>query len=181
MGFFQALITERVSKTFAAEAESVVHLCRSYGPAERSELKVCMLLAFASFAAEAEKTGDNTIFKIREAMESSQPRSLLDMGLLSRYTSKLIAAQKQAHATPNYISSMMAAGIPIWIVSIRALSHESVLPHARQLWEILHNSDSLAVYAHVNAIARMLDTEPMVDTLLRMRSTFSTPKMYKPS
>jgi hypothetical protein len=178
MGFIKDFLASKVDKTLESEAESVVKVCRSYGPTERSELKVCMLLALATFATEAEKTGDDTFFKILEAMESGGLLSSAEKGMASAYTIKLISAQKQAHASPSHIVNMIAAGIPIWIVSIRALSNASVLPHARQLWSILQDSDTLTVYDRVAEVASRLGTEPIADVLLRVRSSFSTPKLF---
>jgi hypothetical protein len=139
-----------------------------------------MLLALAALVTEAEKTGDDSIFKILEAMDSGGLLSTAELGMLSAYTMKLITAQKLAHASPNQITNLMAAGIPVWIVSIRALSHVSVLPYARQLWAILQDSDALTVYDRVSEIASRLGTQPIVDVLLRIRSSFSTPKLLNP-
>lgn len=179
MGFIKDFFASKVNTTFEREAESVVRVCRSYGPMERIELKVCMVLALATLATEAKNSGDDTFYKILEAMDNGRLLSSQELGMLSIYTIKLIEAQKLAHASTNHITNLMAAGIPIWIVSIRALSHVSVLPHARQLWAILQDSDALTVHNRISEIASRLGTQPIVDVLLRVRS-FSTPKLFSP-
>lgn len=180
MGFLNNFFASKVNPTFENEAERVVQVCKSYGPIERGELKVCMLMALATFAADAQKTGDETIFKILETMDSGTPPDSAELEMQSTYTMKLIEAQKQAHASPSPIVKLVAAGIPVWIVSIRALSHAAVLPHARQLWSILQDSDALTVYDRIGEIASRLGSEPVVDILLRIRSTFSTPQLFNP-
>jgi hypothetical protein len=180
MGFIKDFFASKVNSVFESEAASVVRVCQSYGPTERTELKVCMLLALATLVTESKKTGDESIFKILEAMDSCDPISSAELGMLSTYTMKLITAQKLAYGSNNHITNLMAAGIPIWIVSIRALSHVSVLPYARQLWGILQDSDGLTVYDSVSAIANRLGTQPIVAVLLRIRSSFSTPKIFNP-
>lgn len=180
MGFINNFITSKVSLTFEKEAASIVQICRSYGPLERIELKVCMLLVLATLAAEADQTGDETFFKILEAMESCKPLERDELPMLSIYTMKLIQMQKQAHLSSNKTVKLIASGIPVWIVSIRSLSHVAVLPYARQIWSILQNSDTLEVYDRIGELAGQLGQQKVADILLRIRSTFGTPSIFIP-
>jgi hypothetical protein len=169
-----------VNETFESDAERTVRVCQSYGPQERTDLKICVILALATLVTEAKKTGDESFFVLLEAMDCGRQISSKELGMTSTYTLKLITAQRLGHASTNQVTKLMAAGIPIWIVSIRALSHVSVLPYARQLWEILQDSDALTVHNVITGIASKLGREPVVDVLLRVKS-FSTPKLFIPS
>lgn len=80
MGFIKDFFSSKVNQTFESEAANVVRVCQSYGPKERCELKVSMLLALATFATEAKETGDESIFEILEAMNSDRRLSTAELG-----------------------------------------------------------------------------------------------------
>lgn len=178
MGFLKNIFAPMVDNSFVSDAQKTLSVCRSYGPQERAELKVCTLLALATMVSDSQQQGDKTIELVLEAMDVGKKLSDQEIGLLSQFTMKLISMQKRAYRSDSRILNLLSGGVPIWIVSIRALSYVSVLPYARELWSILQDSDSLTVFDEVEAIANLLRGQPVAEVLNRLNSIFSTPNLF---
>ena len=127
---------------------------------------------------DSKQQGDKTIELVLEAMDVGKKLSNQEIGLLSQFTVKLISMQKRAYSADSHILNILSAGVPIWIVSIRALSHVSVLPYAREIWAILQDSDSLTVYDEIKVIAHALRGQPVAEVLNRLNNIFSTSNLF---
>lgn len=178
MGILKSIFGSSVEKSFVGDAKRVVSVCQSYGPLERGDLKACvtMALAFCILDSEAEK--DQSIHLALESMEAGRRLSDNEVGLLSKYNLRLMSLQRQAHQSKSPINNRIASGIPVWIVSIRALMYVSVLPHAREVWTILQDGDALRAYDEIDRAMRQLGAHPLGAALERVGSLM-TPSLFE--
>ena len=73
----------------------------------------------------------------------------------------MMSLQQQAHKSLSPVNQRIAAGMPVWIISLRSLNHVAVLPYARELWSILQSGDEIRAYDVVDGIERQLDGHPL--------------------
>lgn len=180
MGILKSLFGSTVEKSFVSDAQKVLSVCRSYGPLERADLKVCTTMAFAFLVLDSESDKDQCLHFILDAMGNGRKLSDHESGLCSRYNLRLISIQRQAHQSTSPINNRIASGIPIWIMSIRAMMYVAVLPHAREMWHILQNGDSLMAFDEIDRVARQLGDQPLGIALARTGPHLMTPYMFEP-
>jgi len=179
MGILKSLFGSSIEKSFVNDAQKVLSICRSYGPLERADLKVCTTMAFAFLALDSESDKDQCFHFLLDAMGSGRKLSEHQTGLASRYNLRLMSMQRQAHQSNSPVNNRIASGIPIWIISIRAAMYVAVLPHAREMWAILQNGDSLRVCDELDRVARQLDGHALGAQLART-GTLMTPDLFEP-
>lgn len=179
MGILKSLFGGSVEKSFITDAEKVLYVCRSYGAVERGSLKACTTIALAFLALDDASKKDQTIYLILNAMESGRRLSDNEIGVLSKYNLRLMTLQRQSHESKSDINNRIASGIPIWIISIRALMYVALLPYARELWGILQNGDAITAYDEVKSVMRKLERHPLGDALSGIEPLM-TPALFQP-
>lgn len=177
MGFLKNLFKSYVDNNFVNDAQKILAVCRSYGPKERVRLKVCATTALAKIVHASEDTQDNTFRMLSEAMYSCRPLTSVEVGFASTFNLRLMEMQEHFSASKSPIDNSVAAGLPVWITSIRALSNVAVLPYARELWGILQNSDINDVCDQVDEIESRIRSQPIHTVLMRVRM-LSTPTLF---
>ena len=177
MGFIKNLATSFVANNFARDAEKVLKNYQPLGVTERSVLKVSVIVALAKLVYLSESNRESTFRILTEAMYSGSKLTDEQIGLGSMFNLRLIEMQKVSYSSTSPIEQYVAAGIPVWIMSIRALSNANVLPYARELWSILQNSDINRVYDQTDQIANQYMNHPIQPVLLRFRQ-LSTPTLF---
>lgn len=166
-------------KAALSDAQKVVTVCRSYGFQERGDLKACTAMALAFIIADSSTRGDSTIDVALTALEGTQALSGSNSGMVSKLLLRMMALQKEAHVSRSQINQRIAAGIPVWIVSFRALTHVAVLPYARELWALIESGDEIHAYDVVDAATRQLGAHPMGTAMSNLKS-LSTPELFRP-
>lgn len=181
MRILKNLFSSSVEKSFINDAKKVLSVCRSYGPLECAELKVCTTMAFAFLVLDSESDKDQCLHFILEAMVTGRRLSDHESGLASLYNLRLMSIQREAHQSVSPINNRIASGIPIWIMSIRAMMYVALLPHAREIWNILQNGDSLRAFDELNRVSSQLEGHPLGTALTRAGPHLMTPNMFEPS
>lgn len=179
MNILKNIFGASVDNSYVKAAQTVLNVCRSYGRNERTNLKVCTVMALAMMIADCESKENSHLHLALDAMDTGKPLSDYESGLLSKYRLELMSLQRQAFKSTSPFNNLIASGIPIWITSIRALTSVSVLPYARELWAILQDSNDLDVYDQLDHVAFRLHGHPISGILPRLRS-FPTPNLYVP-
>lgn len=179
MGILKSLFGSSIEKSFVNDAQKVLSVCRSYGPLERADLKVCTTMAFAFLLLDSASDKDQCLHFILDAMGSGKKLSDHQTGLASKYNLRLMSMQREAHQSISPVNNRIASGFPVWIVSIRALMQVAVLPYARELWAILQNGDALRAYDELDRVARQLEGHPLGAQLTRTGSLM-TPDLFEP-
>ena len=179
MGILKSLFGSSIEKSFVSDAQKVLSVCRTYGPLERANLKVCTTMALAFLVADIENDKDQSFHFIADAMWNNKPLSEVQIGLASSFNLRLIGLQQEANRSTSPINNRIASGIAVWIVSIRALMYVAVLPYARELWAILQDGDALTVYDELERLTQQLGEHP-VGVQLAQRRHLSTPPLFTP-
>lgn len=180
MGILKSLFGASVEKSFINDAQKILSVCRSYGPLERADLKVCTTMAFAFLVLDSKSDKDQCLHFILDAMGSGRKPSDHESGMCSSYNLRLMSIQRQAHQSPSPINNRIASGIPIWIMSIRAMMYVAILPHAREIWNILQNGDSLRAFDELDRVVRQLGDQPLGTALAQTGPHLTTPYIFEP-
>lgn len=179
VGILKSLFGTSIEKSFVNDAQKVLSVCRSYGPVERGDLRVCTTMAIAFLILDSESDKDQCIFFILDAMENGRKLSNHEIGLASNYNLRLMSLQRQAYQSSSPVNNRIASGIPVWILSIRALMYVAVLPHARELWAILQKGNTSWADDELDRVVHALDGHPLGAQLVRCRHLM-TPDLFDP-
>jgi hypothetical protein len=179
MGWFDSFVNSKLDKSFVNDAEKLLNVCRSYGPVERADLKVCTALALKFLLLDSDTDQSKCIHFILDAMDTGRNLTGREIALASAYNIRLGKLQKQAYESSSPVNNLIASGIPVWIISIKALSRVVVLPYAREIWSILQNGDSLWCYDKFELLEQWLQGHPLGENV-RSGSYMSTPRIFVP-
>ena len=72
---------------------------------------------------------------------------------------------------------MIAAGIPIWVISFRGLIAPEILPYARELWSIMETVDEVSYMQKILEIEQYLGNHPLASIINGLRS-LETPSAF---
>jgi len=177
MGIINRLFGSYAEANYIKDAEKLFAICRSYGPEERGQLYASVVVSIAFLMLDRDDEKNDSILLAIDAMESGRPLSKTEMGQLSIYNMRLAKFQQQLHNTSSPVNSMIAAGIPIFITSIRALMNLSLQPHIRELWSILMSGDRATALTLLDEITERLGAHPLAEQIQRSNH-ISTPDSF---
>lgn len=177
MGLLKHLFGSIVNSNFEADANKILSVCRCYGPQERDDLKVCTLLAMASLVEDLKVDSNDLLEVMTGAIFEGKSLTNNEIGLLSKLNLKLMSHQKSAHSSTNQFVQMVSAGLPVWILSNRAASNVLLLPHARELWALIGNTDDFRVQSQIDRLINNFGRHPLADRITAMRY-MQTPALF---
>ena len=179
MGIFSSFTSSFSEKGYIKDAENLLAVCRSFGPKERGELQASTKLAFAFMALNEETEKQSNVKLLIDLMENPREPSKHEIGALSLYNLQLIRLKDQAYKSHSQVNRIIAAGLPIWITSIRALINIQMLPRARELWKITIDGDDHHAYDLIDQIENQLVGHPLSDFIQRTKY-LSAPEIFVP-
>ena len=166
-------------RAWQKDAENVRAFLAALGPSERMQCRVSALLALAFIKLDAQGSEYEPV--IERAFEVMYLQSLQltkeDSGRLSLFLLRQMQNQKNAHASPAPMNQLISAGIPIWIVSFRAIQKVEVLATARAIWALLDDVDCYEANTMLSSIAGDFAAHRMGEYLSALQS-FETPSVF---
>ena len=171
MGIFRRLFGDSITSRYIGEAKNVVAFLNELGPSELVEAKTCVALAFSVLIADAEQ--DNNKFSQNSFLQNIFEAADLpakEKNSYSKFDDHIRSLQKQAFEQPGTISKLIAAGMPIWLVCMRASVMPELIPYARQCWTKLEECDPFEYTEAIFRLEEQLAGNPLRDVLSRMRN-----------
>ncbi|WP_180988674.1 hypothetical protein [Variovorax sp. B2] len=179
VGFIKKLLSSAGEKAAIGDAEKVLAVVRSLGPRELGDLRAAATMALAFMAIDGKSEGDPTFATALKHMQSRQNVPSAVSGRISMLSMRMQHLQKQANASTSPLNQRIASGMPIWIMSLRALTCVAVLPHARQMWALLELGDASTASDILDAATAQLTGHPLTDAISALRD-LGTPEIFVP-
>lgn len=179
MGFFSNFLQNIAVNSYIKDAKNALPIYKSLGPLEIADAKVSAAVALAFIIEDSKAQNSGGANKALERMYSDAPLTKEECGDLSLYNSRLISLQKEAYGKHSPINKMIAAGIPVWITSFRALISPEILPYARELWSIMGAADNISYMQKIYEIEQHIGNHPIATTISQLRS-LETPLAFTP-
>lgn len=164
---------------YIKDAEKSLLIYKSLGPLELVDAKVSAALALAFIVEDSKTQSTGGANQALESMYHDIALTEEQGGYLSLYNSRLISVQREAHGKANPINKMIAAGIPIWLISFRGLIAPEILPYARELWCIMETVDEVSYMQKILEIERYLGNHPLASVINGLRSLDVPPVFSK--
>ena len=181
MSWFDSFTNTKVDKSYISDAQRVLDVCRACAARERSDLKVSVVLALKYLLLDSKMDTDpiKCIELFLDVMATGRRLTDKEVVLASAYTIKLGALQRQAFESTNQVNNLIASGIPVWIMSIRALSHPVILPQVQEIWSILQNGDYVWYVGQYEYLKQNLQGGHPLGASMEGSSYFDTPNIFK--
>lgn len=170
VGIFNRILGSVVEKSFKNDAERLLLLCKSFSSHEITGLKVSICFALTRMLCDTESVRSGRLSLVLNLMESGERPTAAESWEISQYNLYLMDLQKLLHRSDSLIHEMTASGIPVWILSNRAVMNRSLMPYANEVWHIAEKADSLQFYDLMDAaVAESIDRK-FADILSRSMS-----------
>jgi hypothetical protein len=169
MGFLSGLFGSSAQASGIRDADKLLRAYRAYGPVERGHLHASVKIALASLLLDCDADEAGTIFLALEAMDSGRELTPQELGRLALYDQRLLDLERQSHRSTGPISGVVAAGMPLWVTSNRALASAALQPYARELWRLVDSGDRDASFELVEGALMHLGRDPLADKILEVR------------
>ena len=179
MKFLKSIFGSVVEKNYEEDSQRLLAQYRALGPRETATLAASTKLAKAFLLLDHEFDKDESIFLALELMDNGMSPTNEQKGMLSIYNLRIMNLQNQAAKSSNTVNNLVASGIPIWLLSTRAVMNVAVMPQARQAWGILDAADSIYEQSILDQIIHHLKSHPMATMIERVRYQ-GAPLVFKP-
>ena len=151
MGFFSSIFGGFSKIGHQSDSQALLSVINSFGPLELAETRAAVDCAFAFITADAETNpmlSEGLVVAITVMMEKKVLNlTKREIGLISALILRYDNIRKSFHGSGNQINQIIANGIPVWLLSFRAVYNLEVLPYARQAWFLLDQKIDRGRYA----------------------------------
>jgi hypothetical protein len=171
--FFQNIAVNGYIK----DAKKALPIYKCLGPLELLDAKVSAAVALAFIVEDSKTQSSGGANKALESMYHDMALTKEQGGYLSLYNSRLISIQREAYGKTSPINKMIAAGIPMWLISFRALIAPEILPYARELWSIMEKVDKASYMQKILEIEQYLGNHPLAPVIYELQS-LETPSAF---
>jgi len=177
LGIFSNFFQSIAVNGYIKDAKKSLPIYKCLGPLELVDAKVSAAVALAFIVEDSKTQSSGGANKALESMYHDIALTKEQGGHLSLYNSRLISIQREAHGKTNPINKMIAAGIPIWLISFRGLIAPEILPYARELWSIMETVDEVSYMQKILEIEQYLGNHPLASIINGLRS-LETPSAF---
>ena len=164
--------------SYLKDAKRLEEFIFCLGPSELVQIKISVAVSLV-FLLEESKAVEEAGF-LREALECLYENSFPNESLMKALpfvNSKIITYQRQASSMNNPVNKMIAAGLQVWLLSVRSLIRPELLPCARRVWGRIDGAEKVDFMAGISDISRFLGGHPIGETL-GMNVGFEVPAVF---
>lgn len=167
MGIFSDWFKNAATRAATSDAHRLLSVVESYGLMERTQLRAATNTAFAFIVEDCRSHSISTFERAVPLLydEGSYDNQLA--GEISKLNLRLIGVQKQLHKSPDEVSQLIASGIPIWLLSLRAAINIELLPHARRAWNLIDQVDHDYLQDFLDRVSLSLEPKPLAVAVSR--------------
>ena len=180
MGLLERLMHGPTVRAWQKDAENVRAFLAALGPRERTQSRVNTLAALAFISQDVKGTEhEEAVDNAFQAMFHPELRlSREDSGHVSLFLIRQMKNQREWHASPDLVNQVIAAGIPVWIMSFRAVQKTELIAQSRAIWAFLDDVDHVEVQAILVSMSQHFNGHHIGDLLDVLRQ-FQTPKLFR--
>ncbi|MBA1183779.1 hypothetical protein [Stutzerimonas nitrititolerans] len=117
MSIFSNFFQNIAVNGYIKDVKKTLPIYKCLGPLELVDAKVSAAVALSFIVEDSKTQSSGGVNKALESMYHDIALTKEQGGYLSLYNSRLISIQREAHGKTNPINKMIAAGIPIWLIS----------------------------------------------------------------
>lgn len=177
MGIFSGLTQWIGVKLYAKDAEKILPIYRNLSSDECVKEKVSAILALSFLLENGKNSNDDTFSKALEWMQNPTTLTKEDSYRLAQYCMKLASLKEQANSGNNTINKMIASGIVVWILSVRAVIQPKTYMYPLEVWSILQKADKNKYWSEVCRLELHLGTNVLAASLNRVKK-FDISKLF---
>lgn len=165
MGFVSDWLKSLALKSYLKDADRLEKFILCLGPSDLVQIKISVTVSLVFLVEESKSDARGVLREVLECLyENVPPRDFLAREL-PLINSSLINYKRQASAMNNPVNKMVAAGLQVWLLSIRSLIRPELLPCARRVWACVDSADKVDYMIGVSDVARFLGEHPLGKSL----------------